>query len=115
MDRLIRVASGLRRGRQRASLAGLATAAALFMTGCPESDIPHGDEIPQDDPAATRAQGGMHSDEALHERPVQVEVRDGVVYLSGIVRSEEEKERAEEIARDVEGVEKVVNEIEVQP
>lgn len=57
----------------------------------------------------------MHSDEALHERPVQVEVRDGVVYLSGIVRSEEEKERAEEIARDVEGVEKVVNEIEVQP
>lgn len=36
------------------------------------------------------------------------------VYLSGIVKSTQEKQRAEEIARQVDGVKRVVNNLEVR-
>lgn len=45
---------------------------------------------------------------------VNVEVRKGVVQLSGFVKSEEEKRRAEMVASRVEGVTEVRNDIAVQ-
>lgn len=46
---------------------------------------------------------------------VQVTTVENTVYLSGILSSEEEKRQAEEIARRVNGVKAVVNNIEVRP
>src|SRR5262245_48744825 len=45
---------------------------------------------------------------------VAVNVTNGVVTLSGLVSGAEEKRRAEEIARGVEGVARVNNELQVQ-
>ncbi len=46
---------------------------------------------------------------------VNVEVREGVVQLSGFVDSDEERERAASLARSVDGVQDVLNDISVQP
>jgi osmotically-inducible protein OsmY len=45
---------------------------------------------------------------------VNVDVNRGTVYLMGIVATPEQKVRAEEIARDVDGVREVVNHLEIE-
>jgi hyperosmotically inducible periplasmic protein len=49
---------------------------------------------------------------AAHE--VNIDVRQGVVQLAGFVDSSEQKSRAGEIAREVEGVDRVDNQLEVK-
>jgi hypothetical protein len=46
---------------------------------------------------------------------VDVDTNAGTVYLSGTASTEAQKQRAEEIARNVDGVKKVVNNIQVKP
>ena len=46
---------------------------------------------------------------------VTVDVDDGVVKLKGTVNSAQKKAKAEEIARKVDGVKKVVNNLDVKP
>lgn len=46
---------------------------------------------------------------------VNVTTVENTVYLSGVLPTEDEKIKAEEIARNVEGVKKVANNIEVRP
>ena len=48
-------------------------------------------------------------------RAVTVDVDDGVVKLKGTVNSAQKKAKAEEIARKVDGVKNVVNNLEVKP
>jgi hyperosmotically inducible protein len=48
-------------------------------------------------------------------RDIDVEAYDGVVYLTGIVRSEPEKKRARAIAANVRGVDEVYNLLDVSP
>lgn len=45
---------------------------------------------------------------------LDVDTNDGTVYLSGNVETQQQKQRAEQIARSVEGVENVVNNLKVQ-
>ena len=45
---------------------------------------------------------------------IDVDTYNGVVSLNGVVSSPEEKQRAEEIARTVNGVKKVVNNLQVR-
>jgi len=56
----------------------------------------------------------LKSDEALEASPVTVIVEEGVVTLVGGVDSETKKRHAEAIVLDIEGVESVVNELEVE-
>jgi len=46
---------------------------------------------------------------------VDVDTNAGTVYLSGTATSQAQKQRAEEVAREVDGVKKVVNNIQVKP
>jgi hyperosmotically inducible protein len=46
---------------------------------------------------------------------IDVKVENGVVELSGKVKTEKQKERAEKITRKVKGVKDVVNKIQVTP
>lgn len=46
---------------------------------------------------------------------LEVEVKDGVVTISGIVRTEKAKAKADKVAMKVKGVSKVVNQIKVDP
>jgi osmotically-inducible protein OsmY len=56
----------------------------------------------------------LKSDEALEASPITVIVEEGVVTLVGGVDSDTKKRHAEAIVLDIEGVESVVNELEVE-
>ncbi|MEW6325952.1 MAG: BON domain-containing protein [Nitrospirota bacterium] len=53
------------------------------------------------------------ADQASDLFRVDVDTTNGVVYLNGVVESDAQKQRAEDIARLVQGVEDVVNNLEV--
>jgi hyperosmotically inducible periplasmic protein len=53
-------------------------------------------------------------DKASSVLRIDVDTTDGVVALNGVVETPEQKARAEEIARGVGGVKKVVNNLQVQ-
>jgi osmotically-inducible protein OsmY len=45
---------------------------------------------------------------------IQVEVKDGVVYLRGRVTEQKQKNKAEQVTKKVKGVKKVVNELHAE-
>lgn len=61
----------------------------------------------------SRVKARLTGDDTVRARDVDVDTLDGVVTLSGRVRTEEESARAEELAREVEGVREVQNLLEV--
>ena len=68
-----------------------------------------------DDAAITASvQGKLTSDKASNFPRINVDTERGVVTLNGVVRTVEEKSRAESIARMVEGVSKVNNNLQIQ-
>lgn len=54
------------------------------------------------------------ADKAANLTRVDVDTNRGVVSLNGVVESAEQKSRAEQLARRVDGVRKVVNNLQVQ-
>lgn len=61
----------------------------------------------------TRVKAQLTDDETVRARDIDVDTLDGVVTLSGRVRTDEESAQAEELAREVEGVREVQNLLEV--
>lgn len=61
----------------------------------------------------TRLKAALTGDDVVRARDIDVDTLDGVVTLSGRVHSEEESARAEELARGVDGVQDVDNQLEV--
>jgi osmotically-inducible protein OsmY len=53
------------------------------------------------------------ADKAANLTRIDVDTNSGVVYLNGTVESPEHKARAEQLARQVQGVKKVVNNLQV--
>lgn len=61
---------------------------------------------------------GLHAEQksgGLHGIDIDLEVESGTVYLKGTVSNEEQEQLAIDIARRVEGVRQVYNELEIQP
>ena len=56
----------------------------------------------------------LAGDKMVNLTRISVQTTNGVVHLAGVVSSDEEKARAEEIARGVRGVKDVVNNIQVR-
>ncbi|MBI2940278.1 MAG: BON domain-containing protein [Chloroflexi bacterium] len=54
-------------------------------------------------------------DPDLPTEQFEVTAENGVVFLHGVVRSEDERQRVLELARDVQGVRRVVDELFVRP
>ncbi len=74
------------------------------------------DEAPGADAAiATAVKAKLAADPDVSSLNVDVDVEDGVVTLSGVVRSDYAKTHAEELAEKVGGVRSVNNEIQVRP
>jgi osmotically-inducible protein OsmY len=57
----------------------------------------------------------LTADPNINRFDIDVDVIDGVVYLSGVVQDEEAKEAAERIATNVDGVVRVQNELQISP
>ncbi|MCA1797895.1 MAG: BON domain-containing protein [Xanthomonadaceae bacterium] len=64
---------------------------------------------------STKVKTAMASSEHLRVIDVNVEVHDGVVQLSGFVDDESQIPEAEQVAREVEGVESVINDLQLKP
>lgn len=73
------------------------------------------DEAPGADAAiATKVKAKLAAETGVGALNVDVDVQDGVVTLSGLVRTEHARHRAEELAETVGGVKSVRNEIRVE-
>jgi hyperosmotically inducible periplasmic protein len=62
---------------------------------------------------STAVQATLTSDKASNFTRIDVDTTNGVVYLNGTVQSSEQKARAEQLAGRVDGVKKVVNNLQV--
>jgi len=86
----------------------------LFLTGCQALT---GETLGQniDDANVTAyVKAKLASDKAINLTRIGVETTRGVVHLTGIVGSDEERQRAEELARNVDGTKDVVNNLQVR-
>lgn len=68
-----------------------------------------------DDTIYDQVRRKLANDPDVKGAALEVEVKDGVVTLKGVLEKEKYKEKAEHIAARVKGVKKVINQIEVKP
>lgn len=95
---------------------------ALFLTltlvtvaGCPSTEKHEGTGEYIDDSAITaKVKSLMVRDPDLKAREITVETYKGVVQLSGFVSTRDEKDKAAALARGVEGVKSVKNDIRIK-
>ena len=96
-------------------MSALLAAAALAMTGCA---VTRGQETVgayiDDTTITTQIKARMVDDKSVDAAAISVETLKGTVQLSGFAKSAEEKERAEAIARRVNGVKAVQNSIVIR-
>ncbi|MGA6826068.1 BON domain-containing protein [Nitrospira sp. NS4] len=87
----------------------------LLATGCKSNSQTTGHYI--DDTAITTAVKTHLATDGPLKTMTQISVKtvENTVYLSGVAATLQDKQRAEEIARQVEGVQAVVNNITIQP
>jgi len=91
----------------------VALTALSLMSGVAWADT-HGSHQPvKDTYITTKVKAELAADHATNARDIHVETVDGVVTLSGVVRSDAEKDRAEQDAMRIKGVAKVHNDIKV--
>lgn len=86
---------------------GLLVVAAAFFSACSRIAAP-------DDGTITREiQAKLYHDQTLKTRDISIIAQGGTIVLTGQVETAEEKVAAEQLARQVSGVKKVVNELAV--
>ncbi len=88
--------------------------AALTLTSAVAWADTHGSHQPvKDSYITTKVKAELAADHATKARDIHVATVDGIVTLSGVARSAAEKDRAEQDAMRVKGVQSVHNEIKV--
>ena len=93
----------------------LGAGAAVFSTGCAGSSTKESTGEYIDNSAITaRVKSALASDDVVKAREINVESFRGTVQLSGFVSTEAEKDRAGRIAKSIQGVEDVKNNIVVK-
>jgi hypothetical protein len=89
---------------------------ALIGTGCAGSRYERSTGAYIDDKATgARVKTALFRDPLVSGFDVGVNTFRGEVQLSGFVETEQQKQRAEQIARSVEGVQNVINDLEIKP
>lgn len=92
----------------------LVLAAALAGCSATAQDRSTGEVV--DDAALTaKVKASLVEEDNVNAMAVNVTTNRGVVQLSGFVETEEARRRAENAARDVEGVRSVQNDLRIQP
>lgn len=67
-----------------------------------------------DDQIYDKVRQRLAADRDVKGGAIEVDVKDGLVTLRGTVREERQKTRAEQVARKVKGVKKVVNQLQIE-
>lgn len=83
-------------------------AVTVFFAGCNSQGV--------DDTAITaKVKGKLAADSETSAMKISVETKDGVVTLTGTVDKDTEKNKAEQLARNTDGVKRVANNLKVEP
>ncbi len=88
--------------------------ALLGLNGCTAMTGESAGQYTDDSVITTRVKTALAAEKAANLTRIQVATTNQVVSLNGIVESPEQKRRAEEIARDVSGVRRVENNLQIQ-
>ena len=98
------------------SIPVLAMAALLTtsLAGCQTTTGKTVGETMKDASISTAVQAKLTADQMSNFARVDVDTERGVVHLSGIVQSADHKAKAAELARQVEGVRRVDNNLQIQ-
>ncbi len=92
---------------------GVLAAAVLAMSvGCASSMVPK-DTRQSDSGITSVIQTSLEANDKVKARQVEVQTREGVVYLTGVVDTEEARREAGRVAWRTEGVDGVVNDLTV--
>jgi hyperosmotically inducible protein len=86
---------------------------AVALSGCQAMTGRTAGQNVDDARISTAVQATLTSDKASNFARIDVDTTNGVVYLNGTVQSAEQKARAEQLAGRVDGVKKVVNNLQV--
>ena len=70
---------------------------------------------PSDDEIYDKVRITLANDKDVKGGAIEVKVTQGVVELSGTVRLEKQRTKAEKVAKKVKGVQKVINNLKVSP
>jgi hyperosmotically inducible protein len=88
----------------------------LLSTGCAGTATRESTgEYVDDSTITTKVKADLIGDDTVKAHQITVETYKGVVQLSGFVDTSEQKDRAEQIAKNVSGVKDVTNNITVKP
>lgn len=86
-----------------------------MMAGCAGSRMrAHTGEAVDDGVIGTKVKAALLADDEVSELPIEVDTYKGTVQLSGFVDTPIQYEKAEQIARRVDGVREVINKLTVK-
>jgi len=98
----------------KALIYSMALAVLLSVTGCQSLTGQSTGEYVDDRTISTSVKAKLVADKAANLTRVDVDTTNRVVLLSGVVESSEQKNRAEHLAMQVNGVRRVENRLQVQ-
>lgn len=98
----------------RIVMAGILGISLMSLTACESMTGKTAGRTIDDASTTASVQGKLTSDKASNFARINVDTERGVVTLNGVVRTVEEKSRAESLARMVEGVSNVNNNLQIQ-
>ena len=98
----------------RTVLVGILGISFISLTACESMTGKTTGQTIDDATITASVQGKLTSDKASNFSRIDVDTNRSVVTLNGVVRTVEEKSRAEDLARQVTGVSKVNNNLQLQ-
>ena len=98
----------------RLLMVGILGLSAMSLTACESMTGKTAGRTIDDATTTASVQGKLTSEKASNFTRINVDTERGVVTLNGVVQTVEEKSRAESLARMVEGVSKVNNNLQIQ-
>lgn len=98
----------------RLGMVGILGISFMILTGCQSMSGKTAGQTIDDATVTTSVQAKLTRDKASNFSRIDVDTNRSIVTLNGVVRTEEEKSRAEALARQVEGVSKVNNNLQIQ-
>jgi len=98
----------------RIILVGILGVSLMSLTACESMSGKTTGQTIDDATITASVQGKLTADKASNFSRIDVDTNRSVVTLNGVVRTVEEKSRAEDLARQVTGVSKVNNNLQIQ-
>ncbi|HKP00041.1 MAG TPA: BON domain-containing protein [Nitrospiraceae bacterium] len=98
----------------RMAMPGILAISLMLLTACESINGKTAGQTLDDATATASVQGKLTADKLSNFSRINVDTERGVVTLNGVVRSEADKMRAEELARQVVGEKMVNNNLQIQ-